>query len=259
MIVIADNLNTRNRVYTEALKFRDERKIAGLARELSSADIINIQCSLDGSGDEENLPWVAEIVARETGKDISLDSRDADALKGALPFCKRPPVINYISGTEPEEPDQMLELAAGSGASLVLRASAVTPPATLEAKLQIIEELIELANSFDIPNERLYADPSLVHIGKGAGQSHLANSAGVLRVLKELVEPPIKTVAWISNVSVGLPPALRRPVEAAYLSYLAGAGLDAAMLDALDNTHKRAVYLIKSFRDEIVFSPADLT
>lgn len=259
MIVIADNLNTRNRLYMEAVKAREGNTISRLVRELYSADMINVQCSLDGSEDEESLPWVVEIVSKETDAAISLDSRNLDALIRSTELLKKPPLINYISGTEPEEPDGLLELVAGSGASLVLRASMTTPPATLEAKLQIIEELIELANSFDIPNGRLFADPSLVHIGRGAGQRHLANSAECIRVLKELVEPPIRSIAWISNVSAGMPFALRKQVEASYFSYLSGAGLDAAMLDVLDVTIRKAIYLVKSFHDEIVFSPADLT
>jgi len=77
--------------------------------------------------------------------------------------------------------------------------------------------------------------------------------------MKELVEPPINTIAWISNVSTGLPRALRKPLEAAFLTYLAGAGLDAAMVDILDENIKKAIYLIKSFRDEIVFTQADIS
>jgi cobalamin-dependent methionine synthase I len=76
--------------------------------------------------------------------------------------------------------------------------------------------------------------------------------------MKELVEPPLNTIAWISNISTGLPKALRKPLEASFLSYLAGAGLDAAMVDILDEHIRKTLYLIKSFRDEIVFSQTDI-
>lgn len=259
MIVIADNLNTRNKEYMEALRSRNKNGISIIVKNLSHADMINVQCSLDGSGDEENLPFVVDIVLNETNNDICLDSRDLIALKNSIPLCKKPPLINYISATEPENKEELLELVAGSGASLVLRATKATPPSSLEAKLQIIEELLEMANFADIPNERLFADPSLVHIGRGVGQRHIANSTECIRILKDLIEPPIKTIAWISNVSSGMPIALRKKVEASFLCYFAGAGLDAAMVDVLDENLRKAIYLIKSFRDEIVFSPADIS
>lgn len=259
MIVIADNLNTRNKAYMEALRSRNKRGISEIVRKLLHADMINVQCSLDGSGDEENLPFVADIVNNESEKDICLDSRNLTALKNSVSLCKKPPLINYISATEPENKDELLELIANSGASLVIRATKATPPSSLEAKLQIIEDLLEMANFADIPNERLFADPSLVHIGRGVGQKHIANSTECIKILKDLIEPPIKTIAWISNISSGMPVALRKKVEASFLCYFAGAGLDAAMVDVLDENLRKAIYLIKSFRDEIVFSPADIS
>ncbi|MDI6890729.1 MAG: dihydropteroate synthase [Thermodesulfovibrionales bacterium] len=259
MIVIADNLNTRNKAYMEAVKRRNMEALSEFVKRLSHTDMINVQCSLDGSGDEEDLPWVVGVVLETTEKDICLDSRNIKALKNSIPLCKRPPLINYISGTEPEEQEELLQLVSDSGASLVIRASRATPPTTLEAKLLIIEELLEMANSADIPNERLFADPSVVHIGRGVGQEHLANSTECIKVLKDLIEPPIKTIAWISNVSVGMPAALRKKVEAAFFCYFSGAGLDAAMVDVLDENLRKAIYLVKSFKNEIVFSLADIS
>lgn len=259
MIVIADNLNTRNKAYMETVKSRNKKALSEFVKKLSQADMINVQCSLDGSGDEENLPFVIDIVIDETGKDICLDSRNITALKNSIPLCKKPPLINYISATEPEEKEDLLLLVADSGASLIIRATKATPPISLEAKLQIIEDLLEMSNFADIPNERLFADPSLVHIGRGVGQKHIANSTYCIKILKDLVEPPISTIAWISNVSAGMPIALRKKVEAAFLCYFSGAGLDAAMVDVLDEELRKAIYLVKSFKDEIVFSPADIS
>ncbi len=261
MIVIAENLNTRNKLYTDALINRDKKTVAELIKKLkeSGADIVNLQCSLDGAGDENTLPWVTEILCDTTDTGISLDSRNLLALKKTIPLCKKPPIINFISETEPEDQEALLSLVSSSGASLVIRASRGTVPTTLEAKLQIIEGLLDMANAADIPNERLFGDPSIVHIGSGMGQKHLSNSHECIRILKELIEPPINTIAWISNISTGLPKALRKPLEATLLTYLAGAGLDAAMVDVLDENIRKAIYLIKSFRDEIVFSQADIS
>lgn len=258
MIVIADNLNTRNADYMEALRKRDARALSELAARLAGADVLNVQCSLDGDEDEESLPWAVKVVG-QGGNAVSLDSRNVAALRKSLSLLKSPPLINYLSYAEPEDREELLGLVADSGASLVLRASKAAPPLTLEAKLQIIEELLEEANAADIPNERLFADPSVVHIGKGVDQKHLVNSCEFIKALKEMVEPPINTVSWISNVSTGLPHALKGAVEAAFLSYLAGAGLDAAMVNVLDPQVRKAIYLIKAFRDETVFSPADLS
>jgi len=260
MIVIADNLNIRNRAYISAVEKKDEKAITAMAKDLaaSHSDLINIQCSLDGSGDEERLPWVAEVVENATGLGLSLDTRNLDALKKTFTVIKNPPLVNYISLTEPENRDEALSMAAREKAYIVLRASRGIIPMTFEGKLQILEELLEAANAADIPNERLFLDPSIVHIGRGMGQDHILNARECVLAIQDMIEPPANSIAWISNVSVGMPRKERKQVEAAFLLYLAGAGLDAAMVDVLDPRVQRALYFVKAFRDEIVFTPADL-
>jgi len=244
----------------EAVKSQNKGAIESLAKSIAEkgADVINVQCSLDGTNDEKNLPMVAEIVAAATGLPLCLDSRNIDALKKTLPLCKKPPIINYLSSDE-KNSEEVLSLVNSFNASLIIRALKGTVPTTLEAKLLILEDLIEKANAADIPNERLFADPSVVHIGRGMGQEHILNTHECIRALNEMVDPPINTVVWISNVSTGLPKKIRSHVNAGLLCYLAGAGLDAAVVDVEDLEVMKTVYLIRAFRDEIVFSPADIS
>ena len=259
MLIIADNLNTRNREYMAAIKKKDRKALAAMAKELAAkgADLINIQVSLDGSGDETALPFAAEAIQQGGGLPLCLDSRNVKALKKTLPLCSEPPIVNYLSADE-KKPEDLLVLVRETKSNLVVRALKGTVPSTLEAKLMVIEDLIEKANAADIPNERLFADPSVVHIARGQGQEHLLNAHESVIVLNEMVDPPLNTIIWLSNVTTGLPRKLRSVVASAYLCYLAGAGLSAALVDVQDAETMRAVYLIKSFRDEIIFSPADL-
>jgi len=259
MLVIADNLGVRNKIYMQAVRGNDRKVIESLATDLADkgADIINVQCSIDGSGDEQALPFVAEIVQKASGLPLCLDSRNTDALKKTLTLCNEPPIINYLSADE-KNADEMLVLVRDSKANLIIRALKGTVPATYEAKLLILEELIERANAADIPNERLFADPSLIHLAEGMGQENLLNSHECIIALNELVDPPINTIVWLSNISSGLESPLRPHINSALLSYLAGAGLDAALLDVTQTETMKTVYMVRAFRDEVIFSPADL-
>jgi cobalamin-dependent methionine synthase I len=259
MLVMADNLSVRNKAYMDAVKKKDKKTIGAMAKELAAkgAELINIQVSLDGIGDEDALPMATEAVQQAVDLPLCLDSRNVKALRNAVPLCNEPPIINYLSADE-KNPEEFFALVRETKSNLIIRALKGTVPTTLEAKLMIIEDLIEKANAADIPNERIFADPSVVHISKGMGQEHLLNAHECIVVLNELVDPPINTAVWISNVTTGLPKNLKPTVASAYLCYLAGAGLHAAMVNVKDPEIMKAVYLIKSFRDEIIFSPADL-
>jgi len=259
MLVIADNLSVRNKTYMDAVKKKDKKAIEALAQELAAqgADLINVQVSSDGSGDEDLLPLVAEAVQKGANLPLCLDTRNVKALKKTLPLCTEPPIVNYLSADE-KDPGELLKLVREAKANLIIRALKGTVPSTLEAKLMIIEDLVEKANAADIPNERIFADPSVVHISKGMGQEHLMNAHESIMVLNAMVDPPLNTAVWISNVTTGLPKKLRSTVASAYLSYLAGAGLSAAMVNVMDAELMKTVYLIKTFRDEITFAAGDL-
>ena len=259
MLVIADNLVVRNKAYMEAVKKKDKKAIGAMAKELAAkgADMINVQVSLDGVGDEIVLPMATEAVQQGSDLPLCLDSRNVEALKKAVPLCTEPPIINYLSADE-KDPEELLSLVRETRSNIVIRALKGTVPATLEAKLMVMEDLIEKANEADIPNERIFADPSVVHIARGNGQEHLLNTHESIIVLNEMVDPPLNTAVWISNVTTGLPKNMKSTVASAYLAYLAGAGLSAAMLDVNDAELMKAVYLIKAFRDEITFAAGDL-
>ena len=259
MLVIAENLNTRNTAYMDALKKKDKKAIEAMARDLaaSGAEYINVQCSSDGSGDEDSLPMAAEAAQQGAGLPLCLDSRNVKALRKTIPICTEPPIVNYLSADE-KNADELLALVRETKSSLVLRALKGTVPATLEAKIMILEDLLEKANAADIPNERLFADPSVVHLGRGMGQEHVLNAHESIIVLNQMVDPPVNTIIWVSNATTGLPKKVKPLVASMLLSYLAGAGLHAAMVDVKDPEVMKAVYLIKAFRDEIVFSPADI-
>jgi cobalamin-dependent methionine synthase I len=259
MLVIADNLSVRNKAYMEAVKKKDKKAIEAMAKQLAAkgADMINVQVSLDGAGDETALPMATEAVQQGSDLPLCLDSRNVEALRKAIPLCAEPPIINYLSADE-KDPGEILSLVRDTRSNIIIRALKGTVPATLEAKLMIIEDLIEKANEADIPNERIFADPSVVHIVKGNGQEHLLNAHECIVVLNEMVDPPLNTAIWISNVTAGLPKNLTSTVASAYLAYLAGAGLSAAMVNVNDAELMKTVYLIKAFREEITFAAGDL-
>ncbi len=259
MLVIADNLSARNKAFMEAVMKKDKKAIEAMAKELAAkgADMINVQVSLDGVGDENALPMATEAVQLGSGLPLCLDSRNVGALKKAVPLCTEPPIINYLSADE-KDPDVLLSLVRETRSNIVIRALKGTVPATLEAKLMVLEDLIEKANEADIPNERIFADPSVVHIARGNGQEHLLNAHESIVVLNEMVDPPLNTAVWISNVTTGLPENVKSIVASTYLSYLAGAGLSAAMVNVDDAELMKVVYLIKAFRDEITFAAGDL-
>jgi len=260
MQLIANNLSFKNKEFMRAVMSGDMAAVAAMALELkeAGADIININLSLDGEGDERYMPAVVEAV-QLARLPISVDSRNPAAHLAALGVANVPVTINYVSGEESQkaEMDEILKVASDAHADLVLYAIKKGTPADADERLAIISDLIERANRAGVPNAHLIVDPVILHIGGGIGQDQAVAVQDTLYGLREMVEPSIRTTCWLSNVSAGAPSELRFAINDTFLSMLAGLGLWSAYVDVLNRETMRTVRLIRALKNEAVYSLAD--
>jgi len=260
MLVISNNLSFKNRDFIRAAHEGDAVTMSVMAEVLkkAGADIISINLSLDGDGDEKYIARAVEAV-KAASLPICIDSRNPLAHKVAAGAAGGRLIHNYVSadGSRAADMDCILEVAAGGKADLVLYALRKGTPADADERLTIINELMEKANRAGIPNERLIIDPVILHLGGGIGQEHAVAVQETLYGLKELVEPAVRTTCWISNISAGAPKDLRPAINETYLAMLAGLGLWSAFMDVTDKETMRAVRLIRALKNETVYSPAE--
>ncbi|HEX9860583.1 MAG TPA: dihydropteroate synthase [Nitrospirota bacterium] len=261
MLVISNNLSFMNAKFVKAAKSGDMPAMAAMATGLkeAGADMINISLSLDGDGDEKLMRQAVQAV-QEAGLPLSIDSRNPAAMKAAIEAATVPVTLNYISA-EDKMADRMGEiakLAATKKTDLVLYAIKKGTPADADERLSIISGLMEAAGNAGVPDERMIIDPVILHLGGGgSGQAAAVAVQETLYGIREMVEPPVRTTCWISNVSAGAPHELRPAINDTFLAMLAGIGLYSAYLDVFDRETMRTVRLIRSLRNESVFSLTD--
>jgi hypothetical protein len=114
--------------------------------------------------------------------------------------------------------------------------------------------LVGAANATGITNDRIFLDPGLVHINKDPGQRHLAEVIDFLQTVPETFDPQVRTTCWIDNSSAGVTARLRQVIEIPLLAMFFGLGLSSVFLDILRPENKRAVHLLKIFRNEEVYA-----
>lgn len=260
MLVIANNLSFKNKEFIKAAHAGDRAAMSGMAKALKSAgaDMLNVNLSLDGDGDDKLMGTVVAAV-QGAGLPLSIDSRNPRAHTEATQAADVPLTLNYVSaeGSKSQAADWILKVAAEKKTDLVLLALRKGTPADADERLAIISELVERANGKGIPNERLVIDPVILHLGGGIGQRHAVAVQETLYGLRELVDPPVRTTCWLSNVSAGAPGELRYVINDAFLAMLAGLGLWSAYLDVTNRETMRMVRLIRALKDEAVYSLAD--
>jgi 5-methyltetrahydrofolate corrinoid/iron sulfur protein methyltransferase len=262
MQVIANNLLFKNKAFINAARSGDKASMSAFASELKAAgaDIINVNLSLDGDGDEKYMATAVEAIQR-VGLPLFIDSRNPKAHLAAVKAATVPLTLNYVSMEESRasDMDKILGIAAEYKTDIVLYAMWKNTPYNFDARLTIINELLEKANGAGIKNDRIVVDPVILHLAGGVGQEHAVAVQETLYELRELVEPPLRTTCWLSNISAGAPKELRPSINNTFLAMLSGLGLWSASMDVLNKETMRTVRLIRAINNKAVYSISDAT
>jgi 5-methyltetrahydrofolate--homocysteine methyltransferase len=199
------------------------------------AQIIDV-CLADPERDEQaDMERFLPVLLRKVKVPIMIDSTDSAVVETALKRIQGKAVINSVNLEEGEERfRQIAPLVRKYGAALVVgtideMGMAVTRERKLEVALRCRDLLVY---KYGIPEEDLIFDPLVFPAGTGDEQyigAALETVEGI-RLIREAL-PRSATIAGVSNVSFGLPPAGREVLNAVFLYECTRAGLDYAIVN----------------------------
>ncbi len=227
-----------NPVVAKALADRDAGPLSELVQRLSDAgaDLMDINPGhlsrrrLDGMG------FLVDAVQSVSELPLVLDSPQPEVLAGAIPACRRPPVLNALT-TEPHRLRSTLPLAAKHGLDLVLllidERSAV--PSGLEEKVSVALQLVQAASDAGVGLQRLIVDPVLPSLSWPDADVQLEAAVELVRLVAggELLGTAVRTMAGLSNLRSGLHRQFPRSLELKVLRRLQDVGLHYALMDPL--------------------------
>lgn len=230
MLIIGELINCTRKRIGAAAEARDAAVIreVALKQAQAGAQMLDVNGGLPGQ-EPETLSWLVEVVQDAVDLPLCLDSSDPEAIRAALPLCRRTPLISSIT-EEPERFEAMLPLVLESGAPVVALALGSTgTPTGIEDRVDNAQRLVDALTAAGVGLDRIYVDPCVVPISVGGDQA-LAVAEAITQVLARY--PGVHTTAGLSNVSFGLP--ARRLLNQTLLALLMGRGLDSAIADSTD-------------------------
>ena len=228
MIRIGEKLNGSIPAVAAAIAARDEDFIRQRARLQAQAnpDYLDVCASVDVAVEVETLRWMIGLVEAETTIPICLDSPNPEALIAAMPFCSRPGLINSVS-LEGDKLERIFPVIANTGWNCVaLLCDDQGIPATVEARLAVLERIMSKAAQYGIAPQRLFIDPLVTALCADPSAGHLFFACA--REIRARY-PDVHIVSGLSNISFGLPK--RKFINQAFLVMAMAAGMDSAILD----------------------------
>jgi 5-methyltetrahydrofolate--homocysteine methyltransferase len=227
MLIIGERINSTRKKIGEAVQKLDADFIREEARKqlAAGAHILDVNGGIPGR-EAELLTWLVKVVQEVQDIPLCIDSADPEALRQALPLCRRRAMINSIT----DEPDRYRKVAPlvkeFKTGIIALCLSEEGPPSGAEGRVTIACRLIDRLTSDGIALDDIYVDPCVFPISTGS-----EHGPALLSAVSEICSryPGVHISVGVSNVSFGMP--VRKLLNETLLVLLMSRGLDTAIID----------------------------
>ena len=239
MIIIGEKLNGSIPSMAKAIAAKDENYIRDLAKKQADAGAhyLDVCASVPEEDEFDVLKWLIGLVQDVTETPICIDSPSAKTCADAIQFCKRPGLINSVSG-EGSKTDTIFPAIAGTGwECIALLSDDKGIPRTSERRIEVFHGIMEKAGKYGIATGKLHIDPLIEMLC--ASEDGIAKVTNTIIKVKELY-PEIHVTGGASNISFNLP--ARKYINRAFIILAMNAGMDSAIIDPLNGEMMGLIY-----------------
>ncbi len=239
MIIIGEKINGSIPSVKKAIAEKDENFIRNLAKLQAEAGVnfIDVCASVEDSKEACTMKWLIELVQEVTDIPLSIDSPNANTCVNVMKYCKRPGLINSVSG-EGNKMDMVFPAIANTKWEVIaLLCDDTGIPKTMEKRLDVFKNIMEKAQKYNISALRMHIDPLVEMLcAKDDGINIFFNAC--LKIKEKYKDIHITGAA--SNVSFNLP--VRRLVNQAFVVLAMNAGMDSVIIDPLNKDLMGMIY-----------------
>lgn len=249
MIIIGEKLNGSIPSVAKAIADKDAELIKERARKQAEAGatFLDVCASVEEDVEVETLKWMIDLVQEVTDTPICVDSPSAKSCVAAIPFCKRPGLVNSVS-LEGDKIDRIFPVIADTDWECVaLLCDNDGIPDSVERRMKVFHGIMEKAKEYGIAPSRLHIDPLVVTLS--TDETALTVFADCCRQIKAEY-PEIHITSGLSNISFGLP--VRKNINQAFMVLAMNAGMDSAIVDPTNKNMIGMIYATDALleRDE---------
>lgn len=232
MIIIAERVNASRKPVREALARKDEKFFLNEVQALveRGSDFIDLNTSHLPEQELADLLWLIELIKGNFEIPLALDSSTPAVIEAGLKKIGKPGQMINSTTLEPAKYERLFSLAQEYQAYLVVLLMGESAPGNAQERIQAMEKLAKIVEQKKISPERILVDALVFTLSTDTN-----NALYVMETIREVKTrfPKFKTLVGLSNISYGLPN--RRLLNRTFLSMLIPLGLDAALIDPLDD------------------------
>ena len=232
MFAIGERINGMFQNVKRAIESRDKGPVQELAKKqlAAGADALDLNVGPVRGDATENMLWLIETAQEVTDAPLCIDTAKPKVMKAALAACKNPAIINSSKAVEAQL-EEYVSLAQEHGAKLVaLTIDEHGVPSDVDGRVGMAATIVTTAMEGGLDMDRLFIDPVILPVNVAPKQPAFLLEA--VRQMQMLTDPAPNFVIGLSNVSQSC--RERSLLDRSYLAMAIGAGLNAAIMNVLD-------------------------
>lgn len=239
MLIVGERINTSRKAIAPAVENRDAEFIIDTARKQfeAGANYIDANAGTLLKGEPDALEWLVTTIQDAVDAPICIDSPNPEAISRALKVHKGQAMINSITA-EKERYNGIVPLVKEYNAKVIALAMGDGGiPDNAEGRIAVARDLIDKLTGEGVKLENIYVDPLVYPVATGPQYGRAV--LDTIRTVRSEY-PGVHAICGLSNVSHGLP--VRKLLNQAFLVMCIEAGLDAAIIDPLDQRLMSLIY-----------------
>jgi 5-methyltetrahydrofolate corrinoid/iron sulfur protein methyltransferase len=239
MKLIADNLRITIPHIQDALKKENPEPVRTLVLKCLEKKpwAIDINTEPLGKLPRQGMSFFIKAVESVTDLPLVIDTSNPEAMKAGVEIASNEIILNGFS-LEPRKVSNILPLAKACNSKIVgfLLFPNSNVPKSESERLEVALELFEKAESAGVAKEQVIIDPIVPPLAWEDGIVQARTILKVIQRLPELLGFPVETMGGLSNLTTGAMDKNKKTLlELTYISMLAAAGLDYALIDILND------------------------
>ena len=252
VIVIGERINGMFVDVRQAILQKDAEPIRSLAQRQAEAGAHYLDVNVGPTGDDPvaAMQWLVGHIREVTDLPLTIDTTKRDVMRAGIEAAGGKAMINSTTG-EHKKLDVLMPMAAEYGIPIIaLTISEQGVPRDAMGRAEVALNILAAALGHGVPPENVLIDAVILPVS--AQQENPGHVLATIAQTKLLADPPPKTVIGLSNVSQNA--QYRELINRTTLVMALGAGLDAAIVDCLDEELMEALITAELLLNRQVYS-----
>ncbi|MBE6037599.1 MAG: carbon monoxide dehydrogenase [Anaerofustis stercorihominis] len=255
-VTIGERIHCISPVIKEAMATRNPEPILKRAKEqiAAGATYIDVNIGPAESDGEDLMKWAVQLIQSECNNiPLALDTANQKAIEAGISVYNRTNGKPIVNSADAGDRISNINLAADNDAIVIALLSKDGIPKDNDERMIYCQEMLEMWMMLGQDPTDIWFDPLFLVI-KGMQEKQM----DVLQAIKDIADMGLNTTGGLSNVSNGMPKALRPIVDSNMLAMAMMCGFSSAIVNPCDTRLMETVKTCDIIKNEYLFADSYL-